>query len=111
MIINNPPKLPSTLNPVNYLQNELWNWMKNVSTAFVRLGLVENFEAQRTNDVVIAAGATAEITNRLNFIPSARIIVRQTGNGVITDGSWDIQTLRLTNNGAVSVTISVIFYR
>lgn len=111
MIFKNPPKLASGINIAPYLQNDLWGWMKNLSSGLLRLGLVENFEGYRVNDLTIGAGATAQITNPLPFIPSARIIVRQTGNGVITDGIWDVKTLRLMNNGAVPVTISVIFYK
>ena len=111
MIPKNPPKLSSNLNVAPYLQNELWAWMKDVVTGLIRLNFVENFQSQRTNNITIDAGQEARITNTLPFIPSARIIVRQTGNGLVTDGVWDIQILRLINNGAVPVTISVIFFK
>ncbi len=62
------------------------------------------------SNLLIPAGQTVLITNALPVLPSSRLIVRQTGNGLVTDGVWDIKFLRLINNGAVDVTISVIFY-
>lgn len=111
MITKNPPKLASSSNIAGYLQNELWSWMKDISSGLVRLNFSDNFQSMRINNLTIPAGDTARITNSLPFIPSARIIVRQTGNGLVTDGDWDIQILRLINNGAVPVTISVIFFK
>ena len=111
MIFNNPPKLVNQEYVGQYVQNELYGWFKNIQAGLTRLGLVENFEGFRVDNLTIAAGTMAKITNPLLFIPSARIIVRQTGNGVITDGTWSSQILELFNNGLVPVTISVIFYR
>ena len=111
MIPKNPPKLSSSTNIANYLQNELWAWMKDISTGLIRLTFLDNFQSQRFENITIGPGDTARLTNTLPFVPSARIIVRQTGNGLVTDGDWDIQILRLINNGAVPVTISVIFFK
>lgn len=111
MIIKNPPKLASSSNIAPYLQNDLFSWMKDVATGLIRLDFKDNFQSFRVNDLTIDAGQEVRITNILPFVPSARIIVRQTGNGLVTDGVWDIQILRLINNGAVPVTISVIFFK
>lgn len=111
MIPRNPPKLSSNVNISSYLQNELWGWMKDIVTGMIRLDFLDNFQSQRVNNLVIPAGQTVQITNVKPYVPSARIIVKQTGNGLVTDGEWDIQTLRLINNGAVPVTISVIFFK
>jgi hypothetical protein len=64
-------------------------------------------------DVVIASGATVKIQHFLGVIPKWRIILRQTGNGVITDvpSEWNTKTISLKNNGAESVTISVLIAR
>ena len=110
MIINNPPKLPSSSGVARYLQNELFGWLKNLTTGLLRLNLLENFEAFQV-DITIPAGETGIITNALPIVPSYRLIVRQVGNGLITDGAWDINVLRLINNGSDAVTASVIFYR
>lgn len=111
MIFNTPPRLPFAEAVGKYVQTELYGWFRNLSTGLLKLNLVENFESFRVDDVVIAAGATTEITNDLRVVPTSRLIVRQTGNGVVTDGVWDLNVLRLINNGATSVTISVIFLR
>jgi hypothetical protein len=62
-------------------------------------------------ELTIPAGTEVSITNQLGTIPTARLIVRQTGDGLVTDGVWDLQTVRLFNNGAVDVTITVIFFK
>lgn len=111
MIVKNPPKLASSGNLGQYLRNEMFAWSKNVTTALIRLDFLDNFQSFRVNELTIQPGETVRITNPLPFVPSARIIVRQVGNGLITDGDWDIQILRLINNGAVPVTISVIFFK
>lgn len=111
MIPKNPPKPASPKNLSGYIQNDLWVWMKDICTGLIRLDFIDNFQSQRFDNITIDAGATVELTNARPYVPSSRIIVRQTGNGVITDGSWDIQLLRLMNNGAVPVTISVIFFK
>lgn len=111
MIPKNPPKPPSPKNLDGYIQNDLWAWMKDVCTGLIRLDFLDNFQSQRFNNIVIGAGESVNLTNARPYVPSARIIVRQTGDGVITDGSWSIQTLTLMNNGVVPVTISVIFFK
>lgn len=50
------------------------------------------------------------IDNQLGIIPNERYIVRQTGNGVITDGDWTVETLELVNQGAETVVIDVRFF-
>lgn len=111
MIIQNPPRLPSPSGLGKYVQSDLYSWLKNfVSGINGRLSFDDNFSSFLAKDVVIAAGAEATIPNELAVVPNERYIVRQTGNGVITDGEWDLNTLRLVNNGSVSVTISVRFF-
>jgi len=111
MIFDNPPRMISKVNMENYLQIYLFKWMRNISSGLNGfLDFDRNFQSFLAKDVEIAAGSEAEIPNPLNGIPTERYIVRQTGDGVITDGTWDAQTLRLFNNGAVDVVISVRFF-
>jgi len=111
MIVENPPKLPSKEGIGKYVQSDLFSWFKNLVTGLNgRLSFDENFNSFVVNDIAIAAGATAVIDNQLGVIPNERYIVRQTGNGVITDGNWTIEALELVNNGAVAVVISVRFF-
>lgn len=110
MIFPNPPKLATASNVGKYVQAELFSWFRAVTSGLLRLDFVDNFSAFRVDDLVIPAGETAKITNALPATPTSRIIVRQTGNGLVTDGDWNTKTLSLVNNGAVSVTISIIFF-
>lgn len=111
MIAKNPPRLPGIKGIAKYVQSDLFNWMQDVKSGINgKLNFDENFQSFLAEDVTIAAGATAEIPNALQVTPNERYIVRQTGDGVITDGAWDVDTVRLVNNGAVSVTISVRFF-
>jgi len=111
MIVENPPKLPSKEGIGKYVQSDLFSWFKNLVTGLNgRLSFDENFNSFVVNDIAIAAGATAVIDNQLGVIPNERYIVRQTGNGVITDGNWTIEALELVNNGSVAVVISVRFF-
>lgn len=111
MIVKNPPRLPSISGLSKYVQSDLFNWMLDVKSGINgKLTFDENFTSFLAENIIIDAGNTAEISNPLRVIPNERYIVRQTGNGVITDGTWDINTIRLVNNGSVSVTISVRFF-
>ena len=60
-------------------------------------------------EVTIPAGTEIRIPHGLKVVPKYRIILRQYGNGVITDGAetWTEQYITLLNNGAVSVTLRV----
>jgi hypothetical protein len=111
MIIKNPPRLPASSGLAKYVQSDLYSWIKNfVSGVNGRLSFDDNFASFISKDIVIAAGAEVLIPNQLQVVPNERYIARQIGNGVITDGVWDQKTLRLVNNGAVSVTVSVRFF-
>jgi len=111
MIFNNPPRLPSVTGIGKYLQVDLYSWMKSVFAGLLKLSFKDNFDSFTVADLTIPAGEEVNITNGLGFIPSGRLIVRQTGNGLVTDGVWDIETVRLFNNGAVDVVITVIFFK
>jgi hypothetical protein len=111
MIFTNPPKLPSATGIVKFLSVDLYSWMKSLFTGLLKLDFKDNFDTFTTKDLTIPAGEEVLITNQLGSIPQSRIITRQTGNGLVTDGVWDLQTLRLFNNGAVDVVITVIFFR
>lgn len=111
MIIRNPPRLASKEGIDKYVQSDLYLWIKGLSSGLNgRLNFDDNFQSFLAEDIIIEAGQTALIPNQLPVLPNERMIVRQTGDGVITDGTWDVNTLRLVNNGAVSVTISVRFF-
>ena len=115
MKFKDPPKLGFSSGVLQYLQSSFWAWCKDIVVGLRRLNFEDNFQGFQAT-VTIAAGAEAVIKNGFegvleDSIPTKRIIVRQTGNGVITDGPtpWSADYVYLTNNGAVPVTITVIF--
>ena len=77
------------------------------------ISIDSNFNGFIARDVTILAGETARIQHFLGVIPKWRIILRQTGNGVITDvpSEWNTKTIVLKNNGAESVTLSLLIAR
>lgn len=77
------------------------------------ISIDSNFNGYIARDVSIAAGATVKIQHFLGVIPKWRIILRQTGNGVISDIplEWDNKTISLKNNGAETVVITVLIAR
>jgi len=92
-------------NYYNRLIDELSSGLLN------RLTLSENM-AIDIRSVTIPASGEAVLNHSLKSLPKYRIILRQTGNGVITDGStWDDKKISLKNNGAVSVTLTVGIFR
>ena len=87
--------------------------IKELAVGLLKLDLVENTESFEV-DITISATSEIQIRNELQFVPSKYIIVSQTGNGLVTKSStstWDSNYLYLYNNGASSVTVTVIFMR
>ena len=111
MIVKNAPRLASTKGMAKYVQADLYGWMKRVAIAVNgQMSFDDNFRSFLAKDIAIAAGGTANIPNQLDRVPTERYIVRQTGDGVISDGDWNANTLQLTNNGSNPVVISVRFF-
>lgn len=114
-----PPPNPSVVqDPGKYLQLFLFPWLVNISTGLRKLQFDENFDSFKALNVSIANGATARINNDFKVrgaaagvIPSGRVIFKQTGNGLISDGNWTAETLEMINNGPNDVTVSIIFFR
>lgn len=113
MKFRRPPKPFKGVDVSKYLFTDLFSWLINIFSGLQRLSFTDNFDSLLVQNLVIGAGDTAIITNSLRRIPSYRIIVRHSGaaDSLITDGEWDINFLRLINNGTGSATISVIFFR
>lgn len=118
MIFKNPPKLTSRETLFKYLESDLWSWARDLVSGMVKMNFLENFESFRVDNLIISAGSEVSIynqfKNRINgAIPSSRVIVRQQGNGVITDGTtaWTSEAVYLKNEGPSEVKISVIFFK
>jgi hypothetical protein len=77
------------------------------------LSFESNFNGFIANDVSIGAGATISIQHFLGVKPKWRILLRQTGNGVITDVplEWTDKVIVLKNEGAVTVVVSLLIAR
>jgi hypothetical protein len=72
-----------------------------------------NFEGYIAENVIIKANSKAQIQHFLGVKPKWRIILRQTGNGVVTDipSEWTDKYITLYNNGSVDVTVSLFIAR
>jgi len=75
-----------------------------------RLRLDENF-IHFIVTVTIPSGTEFQIPNKLKSIPTKRIILRQTGNGHLTDGdfAWTRDILYIKNHGPDDTTATIIF--
>lgn len=64
-------------------------------------------------EVKIPITSQISIQHFLGVIPKYRIILRQEGNGVITDipSGWTSDVITLYNNGAVEVNLTVMIVR
>lgn len=95
-----------TIDVVNKLISSI-----NYTNKFV--SIQGNFDGYIAKNVTIRAGDTVTIQHFLGLIPKWRIILRQTGNGVITDvpSQWTDKVISLKNNGAEDVEISVFIAR
>lgn len=60
-----------------------------------------------------SAGEEKLIPHKLGKTPSFRIILRQEGNGVLSDtpSSWNAFQIKIKNNGLVSVTATIMLLR
>jgi hypothetical protein len=118
MLFKFPPKLGSKAGIIKYLETDLWTWFRDLSVGLLKINFAENFESFRVENLNIKNGQEVAIPNQLktkanNSIPTSRIIVRQKGNGLVTDGptAWTSNLVYLINNGPDDVTISVIFFK
>lgn len=78
------------------------------------LSLQSNFDGYVV-EVSIPATSSVAIPHFLGVTPKYRIILRQTGNGVLTDvvssSAWNDKVITLYNNGAVTVTATILIAR
>jgi hypothetical protein len=82
------------------------------------MSLQSNFNCYIAKVTLAAAGDSAGrdtqvVQHFLGVVPKYRIILRQEGNGVITDipSGWTSDVVTLYNNGAVEVSITVMIVR
>jgi hypothetical protein len=103
--IPNDAELPELIDHYNKFIN-LFNFF-NKSLSFQ-----SNFNGY-IQEVTVDATSSIDVYHYLGVIPKWRIILRQTGNGVITDipEKWNKNYVSFYNNGATSVTFTVLIAR
>lgn len=76
------------------------------------LSLSKNFTSYIV-DLTFSAGEEKTISHLLGVRPKYRIILRQEGNGVLSDipSGWNDKVAVIKNNGAVAVTATVMFLK
>jgi hypothetical protein len=77
------------------------------------LSFQSNFDGQIVENLTFVAGETKTIPHSLGKIPKFRIILRQEGNGVLSDipSGWSTTSIKIINNGAVTVTATIMIVR
>ena len=77
-----------------------------------RLALSKNFDSYIA-EVSMIAGEEKTISHFLGVRPKYRIILRQEGNGVLSDipSLWTEKVAVIKNNGAVAVTATIMFLK
>jgi len=77
------------------------------------LSIQSSFDGFIAEDVVFPALTEVKIQHFLGIKPKWRMILRQVGNGVLTDitSNWDNRVISLYNNGAVEVTATIFIAR
>lgn len=91
---------------------DYYNWLVDDLNAILsNFSLTRNFDTQYIQGVEIAAGATARIEHRLRVIPAYKLVVHQSGGGLITDGDYAEKHIELTNTGGSTATISLIIFK
>lgn len=87
--------------------------VKELRTGLGRLDFLNNFESFEV-ETTIAANTEAKLRNQLSFIPSRVIIVKQTGNALVTAGdtAWTASYLYMKNHDASnSATVKLLFIK
>lgn len=98
------PSFPTEFSEESYkeLTTTLNDALINLST--------ENFGGQIAR-AMIPARQTVRIAHSLRVVPAYRIILRQEGNGLITDGDFTNFYVELENNGTEAVSVTVLLLK
>jgi len=117
MLVRPPPRLTNKNALNKYIESDLWTWLKEVATSFLRINFQDNFQAFIVSDISIPAGNEVAISNEFRnrypgSIPIGRIIIRQTGDATIVDGDspWTSDLVFLKNPSQNNVVVSVLFF-
>ena len=101
-----------SVNSIASFIEEYYNYtIDSLNNTLSSLSLTYNFNSQLIEGIEITAGQTLQIDHRLKTIPAYRITVKQSGNGLITDGDFTNKYINLINNGASTVTLSIMLFK
>lgn len=77
-----------------------------------QLSLQSNFDGQ-VIDVAIPATTNKRIYHKLGIVPKYRLILRQEGNGLLSDIplEWNDKFVTIRNNGAVEVKATILLLK
>lgn len=91
---------------------DIVNLTRQLAVGLRDLDFTDNFTSFEKT-VTISATTEARIRNELNIKPTRYIIVSQEGNGLITKGTtdWTDDFIYIYNNGSVTVTATIIFFK
>ena len=87
--------------------------VRELSNGLSKLDLNDNFTGWQIT-ATIGAGLEQQLVNQLQSgVPTKMIVVRQTGNGLVTDSgtTWTTDFVYVKNHGAVTVTATIIFMK
>jgi hypothetical protein len=86
--------------------------VSQLNTLLRSLSLSKNFSSSPL-ELQFSAGETKVISHLLGVRPKYRIILRQEGNGVLSDipSGWDDKVATIINNGAVTVNATIMFLK
>jgi hypothetical protein len=94
--------------------NELTKLVKELGVVLKDLTFTDNFTNFETVDLALPANTETKIRNEMNIVPTKMLIVKQTGNALITAGdtAWDSNFLYIKNHDASNAaTATIIFLR
>jgi hypothetical protein len=91
---------------------DIVNLTRQLAVGLRDLNFNDNFSSY-IEEITIPATTEYRVRHDLNTTPSGYIIKEQTGNGLVTKGTTEADSnyYYLYNNGAVSVTITVIILK
>ena len=118
MLLRSPPRMTNRSVLLKYIESDLWTWLKELSTAFLKINFQDNFQSFIATDISIPANKEVAVQNQFKnrypgLIPEGRIIVRQSGKAVVVDGDtpWTADLCFLQNASNVDTKVSVLFFK
>jgi len=86
--------------------------MDRLNTGLSNITFTDNIKGEvvTIDNISISSGSEIIISHRLKGVPIGKIILRQVGNGFITDGPvWDEKKISIINNGPADITYLRMF--